>query len=95
MIAMSTLTRQLSAALRMLLALTLVCGVGYPLVVLGIGHRGLRLLVHHDVRDGLELVGGRLGRLGGCLAGLPPRRRRAGRLLRLALERDRRRRRPT
>ncbi len=34
---MSTVTRQLSAALRMLLALTLVCGVGYPLVVLGIG----------------------------------------------------------
>jgi K+-transporting ATPase ATPase C chain len=36
-IPVSTLTRQLSAALRMLLALTLVCGVGYPLVVLGIG----------------------------------------------------------
>ena len=36
-IRVSTLTRQLSAALRMLLALTLVCGVGYPLVVLGIG----------------------------------------------------------
>lgn len=37
MISVSTLTRQLSAALRMLLALTVVCGVAYPLVVLGVG----------------------------------------------------------
>src|SRR5690349_5824970 len=34
---MSTLTRQLSAALRILLVLTVVCGVAYPLVVLGVG----------------------------------------------------------
>ena len=34
---MSTLTRQLSAALRILLVLTVVCGVAYPLVVFGLG----------------------------------------------------------
>jgi potassium-transporting ATPase KdpC subunit len=33
----STLTRQLSAALRILIVLTVVCGVAYPLVVLGVG----------------------------------------------------------
>ncbi len=37
MISVSTLTRQLSAALRTLLVLTVVCGVAYPLVVLGVG----------------------------------------------------------
>ena len=47
MIPVSTLTRQLSAALRMLLALTLVCGVGYPLVVLGVGQ-----VVAHDQANG-------------------------------------------
>jgi K+-transporting ATPase ATPase C chain len=36
-IPVSTLTRQLSAALRMLLVLTVVCGVAYPLAVLGVG----------------------------------------------------------
>ena len=55
MILVSTLTRQLSAALRMLLALTLVCGVGYPLVVLGIGQAVAHgsangSLVEHDGR---------------------------------------------
>ena len=34
---MSTLTRQLSAALRILLVLTVLCGVAYPFVVLGLG----------------------------------------------------------
>jgi K+-transporting ATPase ATPase C chain len=36
-IPVSTLTRQLSAALRMLLVLTVACGVVYPLAVLGVG----------------------------------------------------------
>jgi K+-transporting ATPase ATPase C chain len=36
-IPVSTLTRQLSAALRMLLVLTVACGVAYPLSVLGVG----------------------------------------------------------
>ena len=34
---LSALTRQLQPALRMLLVLTLVCGVVYPVVVLGVG----------------------------------------------------------
>lgn len=34
---MTSFLRQLSAAARMLLALTLVCGVVYPLVILGVG----------------------------------------------------------
>jgi K+-transporting ATPase ATPase C chain len=34
---MSTFTRQLSAALRILLVLTVACGIGYALVVLGVG----------------------------------------------------------
>jgi K+-transporting ATPase ATPase C chain len=36
-IPVSTITRQLSAALRMLLVLTFACGVAYPLIVLGVG----------------------------------------------------------
>jgi K+-transporting ATPase ATPase C chain len=44
---MSTLTRQLSAALRMLLVLTVLCGVAYPLVVLGVGQA-----VAHDRANG-------------------------------------------
>ena len=47
MIAVSTLTRQLSAALRMLIVLTVVCGVGYPLVVLGVGE-----VVAHSAANG-------------------------------------------
>ena len=34
---MTSFLRQLSAAARMLLALTLICGVVYPLVILGVG----------------------------------------------------------
>ena len=44
---MATLTRQLSAALRILLVLTVICGVAYPLVVLGVG-QGLA----HDRANG-------------------------------------------
>jgi K+-transporting ATPase ATPase C chain len=44
---MSVLTRQLSAALRILLVLTVVCGVTYPLVVLGVGDA-----VAHDRANG-------------------------------------------
>jgi K+-transporting ATPase ATPase C chain len=46
-ILVSTLTHQLSAALRMLLVLTVVCGVAYPLAVLGVGQ-----LVVHDRANG-------------------------------------------
>lgn len=50
---MSTLTRQLSPALRILLVLTVVCGVAYPLVVLGLGQavahgRANGSLLEHD-----------------------------------------------
>ncbi|HEU4331141.1 MAG TPA: potassium-transporting ATPase subunit KdpC [Lapillicoccus sp.] len=44
---MSTLSRQLSAALRMLLVLTVLCGIAYPLVVLGVGQA-----VAHDRANG-------------------------------------------
>lgn len=44
---MAALTRQLSAALRILLVLTVICGVAYPLVVLGVG-QGLA----HDRANG-------------------------------------------
>jgi K+-transporting ATPase ATPase C chain len=44
---MHTFSRQLSAALRMLLVLTVVCGVAYPLVVLGVGQA-----VAHDRANG-------------------------------------------
>lgn len=44
---MSTLTRQIPAALRMLLVLTVICGVAYPLVVLGVGQS-----VAHDRANG-------------------------------------------
>ena len=48
---MSTLTRQLSAALRILLVLTVVCGIAYPLAVLGVGQ-----VVARDRADGSLLV---------------------------------------
>src|SRR5690349_18208984 len=44
---MSAITRQLSAALRILLTLTVICGVAYPLVVLGVGQA-----VAHDRANG-------------------------------------------
>jgi K+-transporting ATPase ATPase C chain len=44
---MSTLTRQTSAALRILLVLTVGCGIAYPLVVLGVGQA-----VAHDRASG-------------------------------------------
>ncbi len=47
MIRVSTLTRQSSAALRMLLLLTVACGVVYPLAVLGVGQA-----VAHDRANG-------------------------------------------
>jgi K+-transporting ATPase ATPase C chain len=60
---MSVLTRQLSAALRALLVLTVVCGVAYPLVVLRVGQA-----VAHDrangsllERDGVVVASSSLG----------------------------------
>jgi potassium-transporting ATPase KdpC subunit len=44
---MSALTRQLPAAVRILLALTVICGVAYPLVVLGVGQA-----IAHDRANG-------------------------------------------
>jgi potassium-transporting ATPase KdpC subunit len=44
---MSALTRQLSAAVRILLILTVICGVAYPLVVLGVGQA-----IAHDRANG-------------------------------------------
>ncbi len=43
----STLTRQLQPALRMLLVLTVLCGVAYPLVILGVGQ-----VVDHSSANG-------------------------------------------
>lgn len=53
MTCMTTLTRQLSAALRTLLVLTLLCGVAYPLVVLGVGQA-----VDHTAANGSQLERG-------------------------------------
>ncbi|MDQ2796394.1 MAG: potassium-transporting ATPase subunit C, partial [Actinomycetota bacterium] len=51
---MTTITRQLSAALRTLLVLTLLCGVAYPLVVLGVGQA-----VDHTAANGSLLERGK------------------------------------
>lgn len=53
MTVMTALTRQLSAALRTLLVLTVLCGVAYPLVVLGVGQA-----VDHTAANGSLLERG-------------------------------------
>jgi K+-transporting ATPase ATPase C chain len=55
--------RQILAGLRLLLVLTVVLGVGYPLLVWGIGHAAFReradgsLLVHDGTVSGSTLIG--------------------------------------
>lgn len=51
---MSTLTRQMSPALRALLVLTVVCGVVYPLVILGVG----QAVAHNGANGSLLEHGG-------------------------------------
>jgi K+-transporting ATPase ATPase C chain len=62
-IPVSTLTRQLSAALRMLLVLTVVCGVAYPLAVLGVGQVVARGSANGSLleRDGTVVASASLG----------------------------------
>lgn len=53
---MTTFTRQLPAALRSLLVLTVVCGIVYPLVVLGVG----QIVAHTAANGSLVHQGGQV-----------------------------------